>query len=237
MTKDCIVEGISLRRDYLSRGQRIPALCDVSISLKSGQFLSMRGRSGSGKSTLLTLLGLLDAPTSGTVKIKGYAVDFRNMACIGDIRRRHVGFLLQDTGVIERMSVVDNVMLPLVYAGVRQSRKPSMEALDKVGLAHLAQRTVGELSGGERQRTGLARAIVRSPDLIVCDEPTGALDLETTHIVAGVLADEAKRGAGIVVATHDPVLESYAKIRLEMRAGQLVDAGDTGSNARQALSA
>ncbi len=217
-----IVSGVNLCRRYAVRGHVVSALCGVSVSLAQGEFLSLRGRSGSGKSTLLTLLGLMDAPTSGEVSLAGMTVDHKSAEKLSAMRRRHVGFLLQDAGVIERMSVIDNVMLPLRYAGIRNGRAQAMEALEKVGLAHLSGRSVGQLSGGERQRTGLARAIVHQPDLIVCDEPSGALDLENTHIVAQALQAEARRGAGILVATHDPVLDSYCDRRLELDAGALI---------------
>ena len=219
-----VVRGDDLFRDYRVRSHRVQALRGVTIRLKPGEFLSLRGRSGSGKSTLLTILGLLDAPTSGKVWMAGRPVDFGNPSELGDLRRRHVGFLMQDAGVIERMSVIDNVMLPLRYADSRrEARAAAMAALEKVGLAHLCERNVGQLSGGERQRTGLARAIVHRPDLLVCDEPSGALDLETTHIIARVLRHEAQRGAGLLVATHDPVLDTYADRCLALEAGQLVE--------------
>lgn len=150
-----IVRGENLVREYQVRGECVSALCGVTIALEPGEFLSLRGRSGSGKSTLLALLGLLDAPSSGKVFMAGRPVDYRSPAKLGDMRRRHVGFLLQDAGVIERMSVIDNVMLPLRYADIRRdARAAAMAALEKVGLAHLSGRSVGQLSGGERQRTG-----------------------------------------------------------------------------------
>lgn len=231
---ELIVRGENLVREYRVRGECVSALCGVTIALEPGEFLSLRGRSGSGKSTLLTLLGLLDAPSSGEVFLAGRPVDYSSPARLGDMRRRHVGFLLQDAGVIERMSVLDNVMLPLRYGdNGRDARATAMAALEKVGLAHLSGRSVGQLSGGERQRTGLARAIVHKPGLIVCDEPSGALDLETTHIVARVLKAEAERGAGLLVATHDPVLDSYADRRLELEAGKLLDADTAATPAPQ----
>ena len=205
------IEIRGLRRQYVSDGQDVSALHledDDEVQFRSGEITVVSGRSGSGKSTLLNILGGLDSPCGGQLKMGGR--DCRPLSPAGraQLRRENIAFLFQDGGLIERMTVLDNVLLPLRYLrGVcTDSRRAATEALDSVGLGEKSHRMVSCLSGGERHRVGLARALARRADILICDEPTAALDAGTSELVRERLRDEASRGACVVIASHDPIL-------------------------------
>ena len=177
-----LVEAVVLSKHYSSGGTVVRAVSDVSISIPQGEYLAIRGRSGSGKSTLMNLLGILERPNSGR-----YALGGREVADLSEderatVRSREIGFVFQLPALLPRASALENVELPLVYAGLRRAerRRRAERALDGVGLAHRSHHRPHELSGGEQQRVAIARAIVNDPALILADEPTGALDSRTS---------------------------------------------------------
>lgn len=219
------VEAIALRRDYHTPSGLIAPLDGVDFSASHGEVVGVIGRSGWGKTTLLSLVGLLDRPSGGALSVCGFDVARSNEGRLARIRRGRVGFLFQDAGLIERMAVLDAVTLPLPYAGVaaREARDRALSALDSVEIADKASRRVSALSGGERQRVGLARALAQQAELVICDEPTAALDMITARVVVARLRAEADRGACVIAATHDPLLMEAVNRVVAFDRGRAVD--------------
>jgi putative ABC transport system ATP-binding protein len=181
------------------------ALANVNLTVERGEFVSVMGPSGSGKSTLLNIIGLLDAPTSGTVRLNGSAVlSFRDRQ-LAKFRNRELGFIFQTFHLISDLSVVENVEVPLLYRRARGSerRKLALEALDRVGLAARAHHFPSQLSGGQQQRVAIARAIVGGPEIILADEPTGNLDSQMGDEIIDILRSLNEAGATVVMVTHD----------------------------------
>lgn len=220
-----VVRTIGVARTYGRGADAVCALSDVDLSFSAGEVIALRGRSGSGKTTLLNLLGLLDRPSQGRVVFNGLETQSWPDRRRALMRRGQLGYVLQDSGVIERMSALDNVMLPTRYAGLpaRKGRALALAALDSVDLQDKAARLVGKLSGGERMRVGLARALVLSPNLIICDEPTASLDAETAERVINRLTAAARANACIISATHDPIVIRRATRTIAMSAGRVVE--------------
>lgn len=185
--------------------------------------VNLKGRSGSGKSTLLAIIGLLDKPTEGEVELFGRPAPTR-VGPRSVLRRRNIGYLFQDSGLIDRMSAIENVKLPLRLSGLPTNLVESlgMEALEKVGLSTRSRHLPSELSGGERQRVGLARVLALRPKLIICDEPTGALDAESSHMVMSSLSSLVDSGSAAIVANHDDVVDGYCAAVWRMSEGKLV---------------
>lgn len=222
-----VLRGRGLRRTYGTADGDVLALDQVDITLSAGEVLVLMGHSGSGKTTLLSIMGLLDRPDGGTLEMFGQDVSRRGWGRLAKLRRGRIGFLFQDAGLIERMPVIENVMLPMRYARVPGARRNqnARSALDRVGLGDKVNRLVGTLSGGERQRVGLARALAMQPRLLVCDEPSASLDKNTTGLVAQLLHENAQAGAAVVLATHDPLLLPIADRVLHMERGRFVEGG------------
>lgn len=214
----------SLTRRFGSADGEVIALDAVDLDLHPAQFVSVLGPSGCGKSTLLNLLGLLDRPSSGRLEIAGIDVLALDDRETGAMRRANIGFLFQDAGLIDRMSVLDNVLLPLHYrnrpriAAMAQARL----AIAELGLDHRSSALVDTLSGGERQRVGLARILAIRPRLIVCDEPTASLDEANSLLMIKHLMACAGEGALVICASHDPLVLARAHLRLAMSRGQIV---------------
>jgi putative ABC transport system ATP-binding protein len=220
-----IVEGIGLCRDYRSGETVVHALKDVNLAVRPGELLAVRGRSGSGKTTLLNLLGGLDRPTSGHVVIEGLDVSAMSDAETVELRRRRIAFIFQTFGLIPILTAAENVEVPLrlvrTAAADREARVH--ELLELVGLAARACHRPFELSGGEQQRVAIARALANHPILLLGDEPTGQLDLETGRRIMQLLRAAVEReGVSAVVATHDPMMLDVADRVLELRDGMLV---------------
>lgn len=191
----------------------------------AGECIAVVGRSGAGKSTFLTILGLLDQPDAGMVSFLGEDVSGIPPAALARRRRGRIGYLFQDAGLIARMRVLDTVCLPMRYAGrAADDRKAAAyKALDAVELSEKANRRVEELSGGERQRVGLARALALGPQLLVCDEPSAALDEQTTGVIGRLLSDHANRGGCVILATHDPLLMPIADRMIRFTNGAAIE--------------
>jgi putative ABC transport system ATP-binding protein len=221
---DAVVRAEQAGRTYGSGEDAVTALTAVDLTFRSGEFAVLRGRSGSGKSTLLNLAGLLDRPTQGRIIFRGQDTQRLSDRKLALLRRDSLGFVLQDSGVIERMSALMNVALPGYYAGlsIAKSRALATRALEQVSLADKAHRPVGQLSGGERMRVGVARALLLSPSLVICDEPTASLDADTTNLVIERLRAGAQAGACIICASHDPLVIEQADRLITLTDGQIV---------------
>ncbi len=203
----------------------VHALCGVSLSIEAGEFVAIMGASGSGKSSLMNILGCLDQPTSGSYRLADERVDQLSDDALAAIRNRRIGFVFQQFNLLARTSARENVELPLVYAGVapkdRQAR--ALACLEQVGLAERAAHTPAELSGGQQQRVAIARALVNRPQLILADEPTGALDSATSEEVMRLLAELNAGGITVILVTHETDIAAWARRRIVFRDGQVVE--------------
>jgi ABC-type lipoprotein export system ATPase subunit len=210
-------------KDYINAGERVRALDDISLQVGSGRFVAVMGRSGCGKSTLLHLAGALDFPTSGHVHLDGVATDQLNEAGLTRLRREKIGFIFQSFQLLNTLSVVENVEVPLLLAGERNARTKALKLLADVGLAGLEQRMVHQLSGGQMQRVAIARALVHSPRLILADEPTGNLDTTTGNAILELLQRVcSEHQVTILMATHSEEASALADTIVRMRDGRIV---------------
>jgi putative ABC transport system ATP-binding protein len=224
-----IIEVIDVTRSYQhgARGTVVRALRGVSFAVEPGGFIAIVGPSGSGKSTLLNLLGALDRPTTGTVRIDGLDIATLSDARLARLRNTTIGFVFQQFQLLARTSATDNVALPLVYAGVGRSERTARAraALEAVGLGHRLTHQPSELSGGEQQRVAIARALVADPRVILADEPTGNLDTATGNEIMDLLEWlNAERGVALAVITHDPEIAARAPRQIRLRDGAVDEA-------------
>lgn len=219
-----LVHTVGISKDYSLEANVVHALRDISISIERGEFVAIQGRSGSGKSTLLDILGLLERPDRGEYALSGQFVEKLNDGACASIRRRDIGFIFQVPALLPRTTALENVELPLVYAGIRSSerRRRAKDALDRVGLANRWHHWPNQLSGGEQQRVVIARALVNGPALILADEPTGALDTTTSDEILSLFEDIHREGRTIVVVTHAADVADRAKRRITLQDGRVV---------------
>jgi ABC-type lipoprotein export system ATPase subunit len=209
-------------KTYLSNGQHVQALNGISIELRRGEFVALVGRSGCGKSTLLNLAGAMDFPTSGRVLLEGQSTSELNDIGLTILRRRKVGFIFQSFQLLNTLSVLENVELPLLLAGDTNTNKRAQRQLELVELGDLGSRTPHQLSGGQMQRVAIARAMVHEPRLLLADEPTGNLDTVTGNLILALLrriADEQK--TAILMATHSVESAAYADATVKLRDGRI----------------
>lgn len=220
-----LIEARGLTKVYAMGGQTVHALRGVSLDIEEGEFVAIMGASGSGKSTLMNILGCLDQPTEGSLRLAGEPVEGMQPDQLASIRNRHIGFVFQQFNLLPRTSALENVELPMVYAGVRapERRARAMESLAKVGLAERANHTPAELSGGQQQRVAIARALVNKPQLILADEPTGALDSQTSEEIMRLLAELNAQGMTVVMVTHEHDIAAWARRRVVFRDGRIVE--------------
>ncbi len=221
-----VAEAVGLRKSYTQSAETVEAVRGIDLALAAGEFAALVGASGSGKTTLLNLLGCLDRPTGGVIRIMGREVQSLPEKDLTEIRRRRIGFVFQDASLIPTLTALENVGLPLAFGRGHEGARDPIEALDAVGLADKARRHPNELSGGERQRVAIARAIVHRPALLLADEPTGNLDQENgLKIFSLVRALVATGGPAALVATHNQELAALADRRLFMRDGRFIAGG------------
>jgi putative ABC transport system ATP-binding protein len=220
-----LIEARSLVKTYRMGDQVVQALNDVSLDIGEGEFVAIMGASGSGKSTLMNILGCLDRPTSGTLRLAGEEVESLDGDALASIRNRRIGFVFQQFNLLPRTSALDNVELPMVYAGIKpaERRTRALAALQRVGLGERAAHTPAELSGGQQQRVAIARALVNQPALILADEPTGALDTQTSEDIMRLLAALNAQGMTIVMVTHEADIALWARRRIVFRDGHIVE--------------
>ena len=200
------------------------ALDEVSISINKGEFLAVMGPSGSGKTTLMNTIGLLDRPTHGSYKLDGKNVAKMRPNKRAKVRRDNIGFVFQSFNLLPRVSIIENVAMPLMYKGVGQTRrlKRAAAVLEQVGLSEREYFYPHQLSGGELQRAAIARALVNNPSIIIADEPTGNLDTESTRVVMELLSEVHQMGNTVLMVTHNPILTRYASRIIYMRDGAIV---------------
>jgi putative ABC transport system ATP-binding protein len=213
---------VDVRRSYQLDGVAVEALRGVSLRIEPGEYVAVVGPSGSGKSTLMHLLGCLDRPTSGVLRVGGREVSSMSDGELAELRNRTVGFVFQSFQLLGRTSALDNVALPLVYRGVPRAerRARARAALEAVGLGHRLDHRPGQLSGGEQQRVAIARALVGEPSLLLADEPTGNLDTRSGQDVMALLGRlNAERGVAVVVVTHEAEVAAAARRRIGVRDG------------------
>jgi len=214
-----------LRKSYTLGGQTVRALDDVSLSIDEGDFVAIMGASGSGKSTLMNMLGCLDRPDSGSYQLAGEAVQAMSSDQLAEVRNRRIGFVFQQFNLLPRTTALENVELPMAYAGVKAAdrHQRALAALQRVGLGERTGHTPAELSGGQQQRVAIARALVNQPQLILADEPTGALDSHTSDDIMTLLAQLNEQGMTVVLVTHEQDVATWARRRLVFRDGRLVE--------------
>jgi putative ABC transport system ATP-binding protein len=209
---------------YATGDVDVRALDGVSVQIDEGECVAIMGSSGSGKSTMMNLLGCLDRPTSGHYELAGRTVSELSKRELARVRNRFIGFVFQQFNLLPRTSALDNVALPLIYAGIgaRERRMRAAEALERVGLAKRMDHHPNQLSGGQQQRVAIARAIVNEPKVILADEPTGALDSRTSVDVMSVFQGLWRAGITVVLVTHEPDIAAYAARVVRMSDGHIV---------------
>jgi putative ABC transport system ATP-binding protein len=210
-------------KEYATESERVRALNDVSLEVGAGRFIALVGRSGCGKSTLLHLAGAMDFPTAGHVRLDGVATDALNEAGLTKLRREKVGFVFQSFQLLNTLSVVENVEVPLLLAGHANPRPVALERLASVGIAELAHRMTHQLSGGQMQRVAIARSLVHGPRILLADEPTGNLDTATGNSVLELLRRVCtEQNVTVLLATHSVEAAAIADAVVRMRDGCIV---------------
>lgn len=231
---DLLIQADSITKIYVLGGEELHALDGISLTIESGEFVAVMGASGSGKSTLMNILGCLDRPTTGRYMLAGRDVSRLGRGQLAQVRNELLGFVFQSFNLLPRTTAVENVELPLVYAGLsRQTRKERAKlALTRVGLGDRLYHRPSQLSGGQQQRVAIARAIVNHPRLVLADEPTGNLDSRTSATVMALFQELWNEGLTIVYVTHEADVASYASRLLVMRDGRVLS--DTRQTPRSA---
>jgi putative ABC transport system ATP-binding protein len=215
-------EAVGVTRTYRMDGVSVHALRGVDLRIDPGELVAIIGPSGSGKSTLMNVLGCLDRPTEGSVRVDGHDVSTLSDTELARLRNRTIGFVFQSFQLLQRTSAEDNVALPLVYRGVRRVERKQLarEALEAVGLGHRLRHRPSQLSGGEQQRVAIARALVGQPRVLLADEPTGNLDTRTSEDVMGIIERlNADLGVAVVLVTHEASVAAHARRQVAVRDG------------------
>ncbi|WP_083486417.1 ABC transporter ATP-binding protein [Alicyclobacillus ferrooxydans] len=218
-----LIEIRNLVRQYVIGDEVIRALDGIDLTIQHGEFVAIMGPSGSGKSTAMNMIGCLDLPTSGTYVIDGYDVSGLSEDQLAELRNHKIGFVFQNFNLLPKTTALENVELPMMYAGVpaRERRARAIEALERVGLGNRLGNRPNELSGGQQQRVSIARALVNHPALILADEPTGALDSHTTDEILHLFEELHAQGNTIVIVTHENEVGAHAKRIVRFRDGRV----------------
>ena len=209
-----LIEAHDLKKDYpLGEGESVPVLHGLNVTIQAGDFIAIMGPSGSGKSTLMNILGCLDVPSSGHYLLNGIDTAGMNPDELADLRNRLIGFVFQGFNLLPRKTILDNVALPLVYAGVKRSARDEIarKILQRVGLGDRTRHRPTQLSGGQQQRVAIARALANSPKLILADEPTGNLDTQTSEDILALFEELNRQGLTIVLVTHEADVARHAQ--------------------------
>ena len=218
-----IIDVSNISKHFVVGKQVVKALKSITISIDKNEYVSFMGPSGSGKSTLMNIVGCLDSPTGGDYILNGKNVSSMSEIELADIRNKEIGFVFQTFNLLPRASALDNVALPLVYAGYKDSirKEMAMKALENVDLTDRATHKPNELSGGQRQRVAIARALVNSPSIILADEPTGNLDSKTSEGIMKLFMKLHKEGNTIIMVTHEPDIAAYSKRIVRLMDGNI----------------
>jgi putative ABC transport system ATP-binding protein len=229
-----LIEIRDLTKIYEMGDSQVRALDGVSLDVQRGEFLAIMGPSGSGKSTLMNLIGCLDSPTSGTYRLNDQEVSSLDDDELARIRNREIGFVFQTFNLLARTSAIENVEVPLIYAGVPRAERhrKARETLEMVGLGDRMHHQPNELSGGQRQRVAVARALVNSPSILLADEPTGNLDSRTGEEIMALFETLNKGGNTIILVTHEEDIAAYARHRIRLRDGKIVESGPTTAHSK-----
>ncbi len=231
-----LIELVDVARYYQMGDERIAALDGVSFAVEAGEMVAIVGTSGSGKSTLLNILGCLDTPSSGRYRLNGHDVQDLSDDDLAKARNQQIGFVFQSFQLLHRATALKNVELPLVYRGVRarERRERAMKALTRVGLSARMKHKPFQLSGGQRQRTAIARALVAEPSLLLCDEPTGNLDSNTTEDIMGLFHRLHEEKHTILIVTHEPAIAARCPRAIRVVDGKVIADGPGVEVARNA---
>ncbi|MEQ1516242.1 MAG: ABC transporter ATP-binding protein [Usitatibacteraceae bacterium] len=225
---DVLIQLSDIRKSYFSAEVETPVLHGVNVTIHKGEFVAIMGQSGSGKSTLMNILGCLDTPTSGSYILNGKETSKLNENELAKVRNETIGFVFQGFNLLKRMPLVDNVSLPLLYAGVpmHEARKRGAEKLAQTGLGAFTKRLPNQISGGQQQRVAISRALVCEPALILADEPTGNLDTTTSSEIMDLFTRLNDEGMSILIVTHEPDVAKYAKRLVRLKDGVVTYDGD-----------
>jgi len=220
---DSMIYVRNLSKIYQMGTTRVEALKNIDLDIYSNEYVALMGPSGSGKSTLMNLLGCLDTPTTGEYSLNGREVSQMTDGELAQVRNKEIGFVFQTFNLLPRLSALDNVALPLIYAGMSRSDRQarSAEVLDSVGLGDRMDHKPNELSGGQRQRVAVARALVNKPSIILADEPTGNLDTKTSMEIMTLFQEIHDRGNTVILVTHEPDIAEYAHRIVRLRDGMV----------------
>ncbi len=221
MSQQALIQITDIGRKYVIGSETIHALKSVTLQIEKGEFVALMGPSGSGKSTLMNILGCLDTPTRGEYILNGINVSDMTDDELAEVRNKEIGFVFQTFNLLPRSTSLDNVALPLVYAGYSKKKRDELaqKALESVGLGNRVEHKPNELSGGQRQRVAVARALINDPSIILADEPTGNLDTKTSIEIMGLLEEIHSRGNTIILVTHEEDIAQHAHRIVRMRDG------------------
>jgi putative ABC transport system ATP-binding protein len=225
MTNNTLILLKDVKKTYFLGERRIDALKGINLEIKRGDFVSIMGVSGSGKSTLLYIIGLMDNLTTGEYTFMGRDIMQLTLEDYAEIRSSHIGFVFQQFHLVDYLSALENVLLPLLYSkkDVTDTYLRGRSLMDKLGLSNYYDNKPTELSGGEQQRVAIARAMINDPEIILADEPTGQLDLETSKDIMKIFCNLNDEGKTIIMVTHDPEMAAYSKRVLNIRDGLFID--------------
>ncbi|HEM5985321.1 TPA: ABC transporter ATP-binding protein [Streptococcus suis] len=223
--KNQLIRLTNINKSYKNGDQELRVLKDIDLEVEEGEFLAIMGPSGSGKSTLMNIIGLLDRSTTGNYWLEGEEVSQLSEKKLASVRNDQIGFVFQQFFLLSKLNALQNVELPLIYAGVpaNQRKKLAKRYLEKVELAERMTHLPSELSGGQKQRVAIARALVNTPAIILADEPTGALDTKTGEQIMELLTELNSEGKTIIMVTHEPEIAAYAKRKIVLRDGIITE--------------